>query len=200
MSTLSTAAENCIHSRSSLHASLKRHENVCGSEPYIPPEEWVQNSNYDPTKADVWSCGIILYTMLYMSVPWGCSRETDTQFQIYVAKRRHPGLGCAHGFQPVDRITPATRNLLYRCLDPNPETRPAVDDIITDAWIESIECCTKGKGTYRMPYNIGTNVRTETKRKGRVATLIQRSPSNLKVNIKSRQFITSQQKHKTHHF
>ncbi|KAI8814755.1 kinase-like domain-containing protein [Cladochytrium replicatum] len=130
--------------KSPWETEARQSKGVCGSQPYIPPEEWVEHNNYDPTKADVWACGIILYAMLYMNVPWGSSRETDTQYQIYVAKRRPPGLGTANGFPPFDRILPVTRNVLYRCLEPNPDTRPTVDDILADAWIESIECCTKG--------------------------------------------------------
>jgi protein-serine/threonine kinase len=30
---------------------------VCGSAPYIAPEEWIENSAYLPTKVDIWACG-----------------------------------------------------------------------------------------------------------------------------------------------
>ncbi|KAJ1342748.1 hypothetical protein BSLG_002845 [Batrachochytrium salamandrivorans] len=37
---------------------------ICGSQPYIAPEEWDTQHEYIPTKVDVWACGMILYAML----------------------------------------------------------------------------------------------------------------------------------------
>jgi protein-serine/threonine kinase len=30
---------------------------VCGSGPYIAPEEWKTENEYQPTKVDIWACG-----------------------------------------------------------------------------------------------------------------------------------------------
>lgn len=30
---------------------------VCGSGPYIAPEEWKLENEYQPTKVDIWACG-----------------------------------------------------------------------------------------------------------------------------------------------
>lgn len=38
--------------------NAKKSTGICGSEPYIPPEEWISDSEYDPTKVDVWACGL----------------------------------------------------------------------------------------------------------------------------------------------
>jgi len=37
---------------------IKRVSGLCGSEPYIAPEEWSEDKDYDPIKVDIWACGM----------------------------------------------------------------------------------------------------------------------------------------------
>ena len=39
---------------------------------------------YDPSKADIWACGIVLYNILYMNYPWEKSRRSDANFNLYM--------------------------------------------------------------------------------------------------------------------
>ncbi len=41
----------------------------CGSDHYMPPEIFLEESAV-PAKADAWSSGVVLYTMLYYRLPW----------------------------------------------------------------------------------------------------------------------------------
>ena len=41
-------------------STARKIKGAVGSDPYIPPEEWIQDTEYDPTKVDVWACGISL--------------------------------------------------------------------------------------------------------------------------------------------
>ena len=36
----------------------KKVKGIAGSDPYISPEQW-EDEEYDPLKADVWSCGTL---------------------------------------------------------------------------------------------------------------------------------------------
>ncbi|KAJ3123020.1 serine/threonine-protein kinase HAL4/sat4 [Nowakowskiella sp. JEL0407] len=117
----------------------RRSKGVCGSEPYISPEEWGESHEYDPTKADVWACGIIFYTMLFNSVPWRVAKNSDQNFANFVHRR---SIGVVSNNQPFNRIDSSSRTLILKILDPNPESRPSVANILEDGWIQSVESCT----------------------------------------------------------
>ena len=45
-------------------------ERRCGTPPYAAPEVFVPEPAYDAEPADVWSCGVVLVTMLAGELPW----------------------------------------------------------------------------------------------------------------------------------
>lgn len=97
---------------------------VCGSEPYIPPEEWI--GPYAPSKVDIWSCGIILHTMLLQTVPWRTSKTTDNYYQAYL-----------HSNPPFAKIrNKEVRRLLCMMLQPLPEHRPVCADVLKSQWFK----------------------------------------------------------------
>ncbi|TPX48110.1 hypothetical protein SeMB42_g01663 [Synchytrium endobioticum] len=132
--------------RTCFEKAPRKVKGLCGSEPYISPEEWVEGAEYDPCKVDVWAIGIIYYTMLYKSVPWRTSKPSDTHYTAYLARRR-PAIetGSAYGFPPFDRQPPGTRDMLYRLLDPNPDLRISMIEIMNDPWFQKLEMCSKVK-------------------------------------------------------
>lgn len=88
--------------------------------------------------------GIIYYTMVYQSVPWRAAKKSDFNYQQYCLKTNHEGFG----FPPLDKLGDA-QSLMYQLLDPNPSTRPLIQDILRNPWVQDIECCLKlehGKG------------------------------------------------------
>jgi len=40
----------------------------CGSQPYIPPEEYDDTHDYDGEKVDVWACGKFIYLFIYLFI------------------------------------------------------------------------------------------------------------------------------------
>jgi protein-serine/threonine kinase len=57
---------------------------ICGSEPYIAPEEFKADS-FDPRKVDVWACGIIYMCMITSRLLWRVAKEKeDCNFKVYL--------------------------------------------------------------------------------------------------------------------
>ncbi|KAI9197410.1 kinase-like domain-containing protein [Polychytrium aggregatum] len=113
----------------------------CGSEPYIAPEEWEDEREYDPVKVDVWACAIIYYVMNSKMVPWRCSKASDPNYSIYL-RQRPKSAQVVSGFPRFDQLQhQAQRKVLYRCLDPNPNTRDSISDILDDDYFRKTDMC-----------------------------------------------------------
>lgn len=55
------------------------HQGLNGTLQYMPPE-MLQYKTYEPEKVDIWSCGILLYNMIYNYMPWD---KADAQIDQY---------------------------------------------------------------------------------------------------------------------
>lgn len=81
---------------------------VCGSIPYIPPEAFGEEE-YECDKVDVWSCGIVLYNILFKTMPWMMAVDNkDTNFRAYTRSGRLPNVDI-----------PEVNEILYRMLNTN---------------------------------------------------------------------------------
>ncbi|ORZ15312.1 kinase-like domain-containing protein [Absidia repens] len=63
---------------------------VCGSQPYIAPEEFDNSGPYDARKVDVWSCGIVFLVMRKGGLAWQVARaQNDKQYALYLLYRKY---------------------------------------------------------------------------------------------------------------
>ncbi|KAI8925378.1 hypothetical protein BC831DRAFT_426876 [Entophlyctis helioformis] len=114
---------------------------VCGSAPYIAPEEWDEQHEYFPTKVDVWACGMIFYAMLSKSLLWTMAKKSEDHYATYLRKRET-------GYPQFERYTDGPRRILYNCLDPDPIRRLEIAQTIEDPWVSTIDYCRSvGKGS-----------------------------------------------------
>lgn len=121
-----------FHDTNHIETIIPEH-GVHGSEPYIAPEEFVEDY-YDPEKVDVWSCGIILYEILYIGMPWRKADKYDYRFNIF--------LNCyQNGVVNPDKNNLLKKtffkkhigdDILIKMLNPNPEKRPHIKDVKED--------------------------------------------------------------------
>lgn len=108
---------------------------ICGSGPYIAPEEFTQKE-FDPCLVDIWACGIIYLTMLYNRIPWRQATLDDPNYRYFYTHR----LG---SFSMIDRLPRGSRNLLNHILEPDPSKRIHMEDIKNDPWFKEIVVCTR---------------------------------------------------------
>ena len=149
-------------------APFKRMTSVVGSPHYVAPE--VVNLpdtkrhkgkgavGYDGTKADVWSAGVILYAMLFRSLPFGEDLIRCPRYQSYkkwygevlkVNGRRSTMTGALnpviteaderdflgpHWFFP-SHSSPESRDLIVYMLNPDPDSRPNIQLVLQHPWL-----------------------------------------------------------------
>jgi 5'-AMP-activated protein kinase, catalytic alpha subunit len=95
---------------------------TCGTPAYVAPEV-ISRKGYDGAKADVWSCGVILFVLLAGYLPFHDQNLMEMYRKIGKAEYKFP-----HWFSPD------VRRLLTRILDPNPSTRITTQRIMENPW------------------------------------------------------------------
>lgn len=130
---------------------------VCGSEPYIAPEVLAKDRKYDPRALDVWSAGIVMIALYCGSTLWEKAKYDDPRSQHYTQlvksfdkwNAKHPdgNATITESDYPVYPIfdaffnPPALRRVLLMMLNPNPDKRASISDIVKHRWVKNIECC-----------------------------------------------------------
>lgn len=99
----------------------------CGSPFYAPPEV-IANQPYDGKKSDVWSLGVVLYTMVTGSLPWKETNQMALFRQIMEAD-----------FIIPKSIPPTLRDLIQRLLRVDPTDRPDMQDIANHPWLSETD-------------------------------------------------------------
>ncbi|XP_022874114.1 CBL-interacting protein kinase 2-like [Olea europaea var. sylvestris] len=95
---------------------------TCGTPAYVSPEV-INRRGYDGAKADIWSCGVILYVLLAGYLPFHDSNLMEMYRKISKAEFKYPNW-----------IPPDVRRLISKILDPNPNTRISISKIIENFW------------------------------------------------------------------
>ncbi|CAH8334796.1 unnamed protein product [Eruca vesicaria subsp. sativa] len=95
---------------------------LCGTPAYVAPE-LLTKKGYDGSKADIWSCGVVLFLLNAGNLPFRDSNISGLYRKIRTAQYTIP-----------EWTSPELRNLLRRLLEPNPERRITVEEILNDPW------------------------------------------------------------------
>ncbi|CAH8312452.1 unnamed protein product [Eruca vesicaria subsp. sativa] len=97
---------------------------ACGSHAYACPEI-VNRKAYDGTKADIWSCGVVLFVLLTGYLPFYASNIMEMYRKIGKAQFKCPR-----------EFPPEAKRLLHKMLDPNPESRITISKIKESSWFK----------------------------------------------------------------
>ncbi|KIW20385.1 hypothetical protein PV08_00960 [Exophiala spinifera] len=125
---------------------------ICGSRPYISPEVLAENREYDPSKLDAWSCGILFMTIFLVGNPWQSARKHESNYAAFlkgweaflsgsdeaaIDENSYPQCG------PIFNALPShsQRRCILKLLHPDPNQRCTVVEALNDRWIKSIDCC-----------------------------------------------------------
>ncbi|ODM22247.1 hypothetical protein SI65_03093 [Aspergillus cristatus] len=135
---------------------------LCGSAPYIAPEEYIEKE-FDPRAVDIWATGVIYMAMRTGRHLWRVARKDEDEFyQRYLEGRKHEDgyapIETLHRVRPGNSITSRDekstkltryqarcRNVIYSILDPNPTRRINASQVLKSEWLREIKLCKAGE-------------------------------------------------------
>jgi [calcium/calmodulin-dependent protein kinase] kinase len=88
----------------------------------------LEDYGYTGFSCDIWSAGVVLFSMVYGSVPFKASNMNELHTIIRDAK-----------FTLEPEVSKDVRDLLKRMLEKNPEKRIKVPDILNHPWLTDCE-------------------------------------------------------------
>ncbi|KAL8153219.1 hypothetical protein V2J09_010979 [Rumex salicifolius] len=97
---------------------------TCGTPNYVAPEV-IRKKGYDGAKADLWSCGVILFVLMAGYLPF-----EDTNLMALYKKILKADFTCPAWFSS------SAKRLIMRILDPNPSTRTTIAEVIENEWFK----------------------------------------------------------------
>ena len=132
---------------------------LCGSAPYIAPEEYV-DKEFDPRAVDVWACGVIYMAMRTGRHLWRLAKKDGDEFyDNYIRGRKSEEgyapietlhrVSCVHlgnVMNPTNECCQARcRNVIYSILDPNASRRISAHQVLNSEWGKGIKVCKAGE-------------------------------------------------------
>ncbi|KAM4528694.1 MAP/microtubule affinity-regulating kinase 3-like isoform 2-T2 [Fundulus diaphanus] len=136
-------------------------DTFCGSPPYAAPELF-QGKKYDGPEVDVWSLGVILYTLVSGSLPFDGQNLKELRERVLRGKYRIPF------YMSTD-----CENLLKRFLVLNPGKRGTLEQIMKDRWING------GDEEQLVPY---VEPELDIRDQSRIDLMVQMGYSREKIN------------------
>ncbi|GFY85022.1 CBL-interacting protein kinase 4 [Actinidia rufa] len=113
-----------------LAALTENRENLlhtaCGTPAFAAPEVVRRGGGYDGAKADAWSCGVILSSSSSPETSPSTISNLAAMFQKI----------CRREFQFPDWISKQSKFIIYRLLDPNPNSRMTLETLIDHSWFK----------------------------------------------------------------
>jgi len=115
--------------------SLSRDENgriilsktFCGSAAYAAPEV-LQGIPCDPRISDIWSLGVILYTMVYALMPFD-----DSNVRKMICNQKQHRIS----FPKSKCLTVECKDLICHLLQPNTSQRLCIDEVLKHSWLQT---------------------------------------------------------------
>lgn len=123
----------------------ERKKTVCGTPNYIAPEILYDQGDGHSFEVDIWSVGVILYTLLVGRPPF----QTNNVQQIYDRIRRNE-----YQIPAEANLSPEAQSLIRQILSQRPSERPSLHEIMDHPWFlaGTIPMSIPSSAVYHHPY------------------------------------------------
>ncbi|XP_043925597.1 testis-specific serine/threonine-protein kinase 1-like [Protopterus annectens] len=120
-------------------------QTFCGTVAYAAPE-MLQNKPYQPKISDIWSMGVVLFEMIFGSMPFDGSNIK----QIVRVQKKHKV-----NFPRSKCVTSECKDLIVCLLHPAAKKRPTIETILAHPWMRPTkpESADDGKKPWKMLSN-----------------------------------------------
>ena len=105
--------------------NTERISNFCGTPNFMAPEI-IKRVAYDPSKADVWALGVLLYKLVMDRYPF--ASNSDQELNLLILKGE---------FFVSKSVPEEIRRLIGGMLDSNEKTRFALDEVVNSGWLSN---------------------------------------------------------------
>lgn len=102
-----------------------------GSPPYLAPEIY-GSELYDAEKTDVWSCGVILFTLLFGYFPFKEATESCKSYQHFLKRKDDKNY-------LIDRLPGEIKELLLKMMESDPGKRMTIFEVMESEWVKGID-------------------------------------------------------------
>lgn len=99
----------------------------CGTPAYIAPEI-LRGKGYEGFSVDIWSAGVVLYAMVYGTVPFKASVMTELHKMILKGK-----------YTLKNDVSEEVRDLLRKMLEVDPKRRFTIPQILCHNWFSNYD-------------------------------------------------------------
>ncbi|CAM0137954.1 serine/threonine protein kinase [Umbelopsis sp. WA50703] len=158
---------------------------ICGSDPYIAPEQYTQPC-YDARLNDLWSCAIIFVCMSIRRFPWRIPRPThDAAFKSFV---NPSGQGA---YRLLKLLPREARNIIGKILQVDPTKRCTLEDVLQDPWVADIDRCTLEVPGERHIHHVIVPPGQDGIKRGNIVTIAAEAPGAVADKEKRKQQVAS---------
>ncbi|KIW04513.1 uncharacterized protein PV09_04268 [Verruconis gallopava] len=151
---------------------------ICGSLPFLSPEVIAKDVYYDPSKLDVWSCGVLWMCFAFSGNLWQVPDRKNPNYETFMNGwdkwiAEHPDstpneeIGYPKCGKFMAYIGPVSiKKLILKMMHPDPNQRITIQEALNCPVIKSAECCSPESYedvTYSIDVSKKANVRSSIK-------------------------------------